>query len=63
MAPSRRCAAALAAATVVLAFPAASLADEARDALIVETVLRIEGFDLQGSTKAQAAVGRYLKSN
>ena len=63
MAPSRRCAAALVAATAVLAFPASSLGDESRDALIVETVLRIEGFDLQGSTKAQAAVGRYLKNN
>ena len=42
MAPSRRCAAALVAATVVLTFPVTTLGDEARDALIVETVLRIE---------------------
>ena len=59
----RRCTAALAAGVLVLSLPASSLADEARDALIVETILRIEGFDLQGSAKAQAAVARYLKSN
>ena len=63
MAPPRRCAAALAVATTVLAFPVTTFGDESRDSLIVETVLRIEGFDLQGSTKAQAAVGRYLKNN
>ncbi len=63
MAASRRCIATLVTGTMLLALPLTSLGDESRDALIVETVLRIEGFDLQGSTKAQAAVGRYLKNN
>ena len=41
---------------MLLALPLTALGDESRDALIVETILRIEGFDLAGSTKAQGAV-------
>ncbi|MCH8922586.1 MAG: hypothetical protein IIA67_05500, partial [Planctomycetes bacterium] len=37
-------------------------AQQARDATIVETVLRIEGFDLNSSPKAKAAVLRYLQT-
>ena len=48
---------------MLLALPLTALGDESRDALIVETILRIEGFDLAGSTKAQGAVERYLKNN
>ncbi|MFT4549859.1 MAG: putative heme-binding domain-containing protein [Verrucomicrobiales bacterium] len=43
--------------------PLSALADEAKDTLIVETILRLEDFDLSSSEKAQAAVTRYLKSN
>ena len=63
MSASRRCAATMVAGAMLLALPLTSLADESRDALIVETILRIEGFDLAGSTKAQGAVERYLKNN
>ena len=45
------------------ALPTNGQEDPSRDALIVETILRIEGFDLSGSTKAQGAVKRYLKDN
>jgi putative heme-binding domain-containing protein len=48
---------------LVLLLPASSPADEAKDILIVETILRLDDFDLGGSDKAQAAVGRYLKSH
>ena len=34
-----------------VALPATGQADPARDALIVETILRIEGFDLTGSPR------------
>ncbi len=62
--PTSRCFAAnLVTGTMLLALPLTSLGDEARDALIVETILRIEGFDLAGSTKAQGAVARYLQNN
>ncbi|MFT4548212.1 MAG: putative heme-binding domain-containing protein [Verrucomicrobiales bacterium] len=40
-----------------------AVADEAKDTLVVETILRLEDFDLSSSEKAQAAVARYLKSN
>jgi putative heme-binding domain-containing protein len=41
--------------------PAPLLADEARDQLIVETVLKLEGFNYQSaSDKVKAAIGRYL---
>ena len=63
MPASRRCAATLVAGAMLLALPLTALGDESRDALIVETILRIEGFDLAGSTKAQGAVERYLKNN
>jgi putative heme-binding domain-containing protein len=43
--------------------PVSLQADEAKDTLIVETILRLEDFDLTGSEKAQAAVGRYLENN
>ena len=51
------------AGVLVLLLPASSPADEAKDILIVETILRLDDFDLGGSGKAQAAVGRYLKEN
>lgn len=51
------------AGVMMVACPASSCADEAKDALIVETILRLDDFDLSGSEKAQAAVGRYLKVN
>lgn len=38
-------------------------ADEAADIRVVETVLRLDDFDLASSEKAQAAVSRYLKAN
>lgn len=38
-------------------------AQVAKDKLIVETVLRLENFDLQGSEKAKSAVVRHLKRN
>ena len=46
------------------AVPAAEVdeAQRAQDATIVETVLRIEGFDLNSSSKAKAAVLRYLRT-
>ena len=41
--------------------PAPLLADEARDQLIVETVLKLENFNYQSaSEKVKAAIGRYL---
>ncbi|MFT5857603.1 MAG: hypothetical protein ACI8XO_004865 [Verrucomicrobiales bacterium] len=43
--------------------PLSAQADEAKDTLIVETILRLEDFDLTGSEKAQAAVSRYLENN
>ncbi|MDA0768232.1 MAG: c-type cytochrome [Verrucomicrobia bacterium] len=57
------CAVASAARALLLSIPSAALADEAKDALIVETILRLDDFDLGGSAKAQAAVGRYLETN
>ena len=39
-------------------------ADEARDKLIVETILRLESFDYSAaSEKVQSAVGRYLEKS
>ena len=60
---SRHSTAALVTGALAVALPATGQADPSRDALIVETILRIEGFDLTGSTKAQGAVKRYLKDN
>ncbi|HBM77575.1 MAG TPA: hypothetical protein DD438_05650 [Verrucomicrobiales bacterium] len=60
---SRHYAAALVTGALALALPAQGQSDPSRDALIVETILRIEGFDLSSSTKAQGAVNRYLKEN
>ena len=40
-----------------------SAADDSKDKMIVETILRLQDFDLSGSEKAQAAVARYLESN
>lgn len=51
------------AGALALLLPPATCADEAKDTLIVETILRLEDFDLSGSEKAQAAVSRYLKAN
>ena len=47
---------------LALVLPAQGQEDSSRDTLIVETILRIEGFDLSSSTKAQVAVRRYLKN-
>tara|TARA_Y100001933_G_scaffold214104_1_gene220053 strand:+ start:53 stop:1162 length:1110 start_codon:yes stop_codon:yes gene_type:complete len=47
---------------LALGLPAEGQEDSSRDVLIVETILRIEGFDLSSSTKAQGAVRRYLKN-
>jgi HEAT repeat protein len=47
----------------VLSLPISAPADETQDALIVETILRLDDFDLASSEKAQAAVSRYLKNN
>jgi putative heme-binding domain-containing protein len=37
--------------------------DEAKDAFMIETILRLDDFDLGGSEKAQGAVARYLQAN
>ena len=53
----------LAAVAVAVLLLPLSKADESKDTRIVETILRLEGFDLSGSEKAQAAVSRYLEAN
>ncbi len=60
---SHHCLSALVMGAAGFTLPATGQEDTSRDALIVETILRIEGFDLSGSTKAQGAVKRYLKDN
>lgn len=45
------------------ASPALAQDDPARDALIVETLLRLESFDLEAKPKTKAAVLRYLAAN
>ena len=51
------------AGALLLSLSPAAFADEAQDALIVETILRLDDFDLRGSEKAQGAVARYLKAS
>lgn len=53
----------LASCCVCSAAVAADYPEQAQDKLIIETVLRLEGFDLNSSEKAQAAVMRYLRHN
>lgn len=48
---------------LLLLLAPSGFADEAKDALIVETILRLDDFNLENSEKAQGAVARYLKVN
>jgi putative heme-binding domain-containing protein len=59
---------AFAATLCTVVAPTWAIADEAypeqaQDAIVVETVLRLEGFNLDSSTKAKAAILRYLEHN
>ena len=60
---SRHSTAALVTGALAVALPATGQADPSRDALIVETILRIEGFDLTGSTKAVSYTHLTLPTN